>query len=124
MRPLLLTIGGKLAEVTLIYTIIVFSISYALSHLGFSRAQALNAVVIGSVFQIFSIPFFGWVGDKIGARRLYIAGTLLLAMMAIPLFHAIGSGSLASYTLAPRSDERRVGKECVRKCRSRWCTDD
>src|SRR3546814_10990824 len=24
------------------------------------------------------------------------------------------------YLLSPRSDERRVGKECVRTCRSRW----
>lgn len=99
-RPLLLTIGGKLAEVTLIYTILVFSISYAISKLGFSRADALNAVVIGAALQIFSIPFFGWVGDKVGARRLYIFGTLLLAVMAVPLFHAIGSGSLGSYILA------------------------
>lgn len=100
MRPLLLTIGGKLAEVTLIYTIIVYSISYATLNLGFSRADALYAVVIGSVCQIISIPFFGWVGDKVGARRLYIAGTLLLAAMAVPLFHAMGSGSLATYTVA------------------------
>lgn len=99
-RPLLLTVGGKLAEVTLIYTILVFSISYAMSKLGLSRADALNAVVIGSVFQILTIPFFGWVGDKVGARRLYIFGTLLLAVMAVPLFHALGSGSLGSYTLA------------------------
>ncbi len=100
MRPLLLTIGGKLAEVTLIYTILVFSISYAISNLGFSRGQALNAVLVGSVIQIFTIPFFGWVGDKVGARRLYIAGTLLLAVMAIPLFHMLGSGSLSLYTTA------------------------
>lgn len=99
-RPLLLTVGGKLAEVTLIYTILVFSISYAMSKLGLSRADALNAVVIGSVFQIFTIPFFGWVGDKVGARRLYIFGTLLLAVMAVPLFQALGSGSLGGYTLA------------------------
>src|SRR3546814_17507895 len=76
MRPLLLTIGGKQAAVTLIYTIFVFSISYALSHLGFSSAQALNAVVIGSVFAIFSILFFGWVGEKIGVTRLYFSRTL------------------------------------------------
>ncbi|MBV6306356.1 MHS family MFS transporter [Candidimonas humi] len=99
-RPLLLTVGGKLAEVTLIYTILVFSISYAMSKLGFSRGVALNAVVIGSVFQILTIPFFGWVGDKVGARRLYIFGTLLLAVMAVPLFHALGGGSPGSYTLA------------------------
>src|SRR3546814_19347213 len=33
----------------------------------------------------------------------------------------IGVGAGFSYgTLGPRSAERRVGKECVRPCRSRW----
>ncbi|WP_211435377.1 MFS transporter [Chitinasiproducens palmae] len=97
-RPLLLAIGGKLAEVTLVYTIVVFSISYAIGNLGFTRGDALNAIMIGSACQIFTIPLFGWIGDKIGARRLYIIGTLLMAVMAVPLFHAMGSGSLSSFT--------------------------
>ncbi|MGF6768336.1 MHS family shikimate/dehydroshikimate transporter-like MFS transporter [Paraburkholderia sp. GAS199] len=100
MRPLLLAIGGKLAEVTLVYTIIVFSISYATANLGFTRANALNAVLLGSLLQLVTIPLFGWLGDKIGARRLYTIGTLLLAVMAVPLFHAMGTGSLTLYTLA------------------------
>src|SRR3546814_14956903 len=32
-----------------------------------------------------------------------------------------GMGICHSYT--PRSEERRVGKECVRTCRSRWSPD-
>ena len=69
-RTLLMTIGGKLGEVTLFYTIVVFSISYATMNLGFSRGDALNAVLIGSALQLFSIPFFGWLADKVGARRI------------------------------------------------------
>ncbi|MBJ2156681.1 MFS transporter [Variovorax sp. IB41] len=99
-KPLLLTIGGKLAEVTLIYTILVFSISYATSRLGFSRADALHALIAGSVVMVFTIPASGWLADKVGARRLYVVGGLLLAVMAVPLFQAIGSGSLTAYTVA------------------------
>ena len=99
-RPLLLTIGGKLAEVTLIYTILVFSISYAVTRLGFSRGDALHALVLGSSLMVLTIPLFGWLADRVGARRLYVAGGVLLALMAVPLFQAIGSGSLAAYTAA------------------------
>ncbi|MCR6480534.1 MHS family MFS transporter [Variovorax sp. ZS18.2.2] len=99
-KPLLLTIGGKLAEVTLIYTILVFSISYATTRLGFSRADALHALIVGSVVMVFTIPASGWLADKVGARRLYVFGGLLLAVMAVPLFQAIGSGSLTAYTVA------------------------
>lgn len=100
LKPLLLTIGGKLAEVTLIYTILVFSISYATSRLGFSRADALQALIAGSAAMVFTIPASGWLADKVGARRLYVFGGLLLAVMAVPLFQAIGSGSLTAYTVA------------------------
>ncbi|MET3382502.1 MULTISPECIES: MFS transporter [Variovorax] len=100
LKPLLLTIGGKLAEVTLIYTILVFSISYATSRLGFSRSDALHALIAGSTVMVFTIPASGWLADKVGARRLYVFGGLLLAIMAVPLFQAIGSGSLTAYTVA------------------------
>jgi MFS family permease len=100
LKPLLLTIGGKLAEVTLIYTILVFSISYATSRLGFSRSYALHALIAGSTVMVFTIPASGWLADKVGARRLYVFGGLLLAIMAVPLFQAIGSGSLTAYTVA------------------------
>src|SRR3546814_13110775 len=35
-------------------------------------------------------------------------------------FTANGHGSFWRAAAADRSDERRVGKECVRKCRCRW----
>src|SRR3546814_20595880 len=33
---------------------------------------------------------------------------------------AFGGGSMLAALLLPRSEERRVGKECVSTCRSRW----
>lgn len=100
LRPLLLTLGAKLGEVTLYYTIAVFSISYATSKLGFSRGDTLSALMIAAVFQIITIPFFGWLADKVGARRLYVAGGVMLMIAAVPMFQAISSGSLQAYTVA------------------------
>jgi MFS transporter, MHS family, shikimate and dehydroshikimate transport protein len=100
LRPLLLTIGGKLGEVTLYFTLVVFSVSYAVSTLGFTRGDVLRAVMIGATCQIVMIPFFGWLGDKFGSRRVYGIGGLMLTFMAIPLFQAIGSGSLLAFTVA------------------------
>ncbi len=100
LRPLLLTMGAKIGEVTLYYTIAVFSISYATTRLGFSRGDALTALMIGAACQIVTIPFFGWLADKVGARRLYVCGGMLLAVAAIPLFQGLGSGSLTAYTVS------------------------
>lgn len=100
LRPLLLTMGAKISEVTLYYTIAVFAISYATTRLGFSRGDALTALMLGAACQIITIPFFGWLADKVGARRLYIFGGVLLAVVAVPLFQALGSGSITAYTVA------------------------
>jgi len=100
LRPLILCITGKLAEVTLVYTILVFSISYAIGKLGFSRSLALEALLLGAAGLTISIPIFGWLADKVGARRLYISGGVLLAVMAVPLFQAIGSGSYTAFAVA------------------------
>src|SRR6201999_1839480 len=96
----LLTIGGKLAEVTLYTTIIVFSLSYVTTKLGFPRSAALQAIMVGAVLQILTTPFFGWLADKVGARRLYTCSGILLVFVAVPLFWAIQSGSLTAYTAA------------------------
>jgi MFS family permease len=99
-RPLLLLIGGKLGEVTLYFTLVVFSVSYAITVLGLSRSDVLRAITVAAVFQLVGIPFFGWLGDRVGTRKLYIFGALLLAVSAIPLLTAIGSGSLRAFQIA------------------------
>ena len=99
-KSLLLCIGCKIAEVTLIYTFLVFSVSYAVSKLGFSRADALHALLYGAGVLMFTIPLFGVLADRIGARRVCGWGGMLLGLMAIPIFMAVGSGSLMAYSLA------------------------
>src|SRR3546814_9533563 len=51
--------------------------------------------------------------DPIQCRMLEDLG----AVAVMPLASLIGSGM---GILNPRSEERRVGKECVSTCRSRW----
>ena len=99
-KALLLCVGCKLAEVTLIYTFLVFSVSYAVSTLGFSRTDALQALLYGAAVMTFTIPLFGILGDRYGARRVCGWGGLLLGVMAVPIFVAVGSGSLLAYSIA------------------------
>ncbi|WBX87580.1 MFS transporter [Achromobacter mucicolens] len=99
-KALLLCVGCKLAEVTLLYTFLVFSVSYAVSTLGFSRTDALQALLYGAAVMTFTIPLFGILGDRYGARRVCGWGGLLMAVMAVPIFMAVGSGSLVAYSVA------------------------
>src|SRR3546814_11317522 len=40
--------------------------------------------------------------------------------VASSMIFKVSSLDEASHTVSPRSEERRVGKECVSTCRSRW----
>jgi len=99
-KSLLLCIGAKIAEVTLIYVFLVFSVSYAVSNLGFARADALNALLYGAALMVLTIPAVGVLSDRFGARRVCTWGGAALAVMAVPIFLAIGSGSLVAYSIA------------------------
>src|SRR3546814_10907739 len=66
--------------------------------------------------QIHGEPPHGGLGDGSGAHWA-VAGTVTATIVAAP-------GSPCTKAQAPhpvgRSAERRVGKECVSTCRSRW----
>src|SRR3546814_13954449 len=76
------------------------------------HAVAALAILGGLAYTIFS----EWLNTEIRGSWAYTD-----AMPQLPL---VGSGlsPLAQWIVVPliRSEERRVGKECVRTCRSRW----
>lgn len=86
LRPLLLAVGAKLAEVTLFYLVTIFILQYSTVTLGLSRAEVLNSILIAATVGLFAIPIYGHFGDRIGARTIYGVGGILLALFAIPLF--------------------------------------
>lgn len=95
-KSLLLAIGAKLPEVTLYYLLTVFIVSYASTRLGFSRSAVLDAVMMGALLQVISIPLFGLLADRVGVRRFYAFGAFLMAVAVVPLLHWIDSGSVAA----------------------------
>src|SRR3546814_12461125 len=72
---------------------------------------------------------FGMVGVLAAQETARIAGFTLLVSSGT-LLAAVGTnqvdvivGALFYLVSSTRSDERRVGKECVSTCRSRWSPD-
>src|SRR3546814_11044519 len=72
-----------------------------------------------------------WSSDVCSSDLARPVGTLIFtaidraygrgAKLTIALF--LLGGSTAAIAFLPRSEERRVGKECVSTCRSRWSPD-
>ncbi|OLL31228.1 MFS transporter [Burkholderia sp. SRS-W-2-2016] len=96
---LLFTIGNKLGEVTLYYTVTVFLIAYA-GKLGFSKADTLHALLIGAVCQVLGMIVAGWLCSKVGGRLIACLGGLAMALSISALIAMIDTHDPFYLTLA------------------------
>jgi len=85
-RSFLVAIGLKLSEVSWVYMLTVFVVVYATTELGMPKSLMLNAVFIGALLELFTIPLFGHFSDLFGRRSLYFAGVAFTILFAFPLF--------------------------------------
>lgn len=85
-RNVLLAMGARFAENAFFYIFTVLILSYGSQQLGMEKEQMLNAVLIGSAVQLFVIPWFGALSDRLGRRPVYLGGALFLALFAFPFF--------------------------------------
>jgi MHS family shikimate/dehydroshikimate transporter-like MFS transporter len=88
-KTFLLAIGLKISEVSWVYIVTVFAVVYATTQLGLPKSTLLNAIIIGSLIEVFTIPLFGYLSDRVGRRPLYFAGTIFTILFAFPLFWLI-----------------------------------
>src|SRR3546814_19149587 len=95
------------------------------------RLGALVALVVGSMIGggIFSLPQNMAASADVGAVLIGWAITAVGMLTLAFVFKTLANrkhnldGGVYAYAKAgfgDRSEERRVGKECVSKCRSRW----
>lgn len=93
-------IGLKASEVSWIYVLTIFVVGYVANTLGLPKSVALNGVLLGAGLELITLPFFGWLSDKIGRRILYILGAIASVVCAFPLFMLIGGGNDFTIMLA------------------------
>ncbi len=73
-KTVILTALVRMAEQAPFYIFTAFVFTYGTTVLGTSRDLILTAVLAASVFSFFSIPFSGYLSDKIGRKRMYMYG--------------------------------------------------
>jgi len=99
-RTFLVAVGLKLSEVSWVYMLTVFVVVYATSKLDLPKQMMLDAVLYAALFELISLPLFGWLADKIGRRPLYVLGALFTILFAFPLFWMLETKSAALVTAA------------------------
>ncbi|OED31740.1 MHS family MFS transporter [Planococcus maritimus] len=99
-REVLIAVGAKVVETAPFYIFGTFIVSYATTNLGFSRTATLGAVMVATIITTILIPVMGSLSDRIGRKKLYIAGASAMALFAFPYFWMIHQGSVLMLVLA------------------------
>lgn len=92
-KEVLIAVGAKVVETAPFYIFGTFIVSYATTQLGFSRTVTLNAVTIATIVTTILIPIMGKLSDKIGRKKLYVGGTVLMMLYAFPYFWLLHQNS-------------------------------
>jgi len=83
------------------YLYTVFILTYATQpQIGFSRSPVLNAIALTAVIEIFAIPTYGWLSDKLGRRPVYLFGAIFTGLFAFPFFWLVETSKAPLMTLA------------------------
>jgi MHS family shikimate/dehydroshikimate transporter-like MFS transporter len=88
-KDLLIGLGARITEVSWIYVITIFGLSYAVTSMDLPRGLVLGAIAAGAVLELVTIPVFGALSDRIGRRPVYLLGCLAAIALAFPIFWAI-----------------------------------
>ncbi len=83
---IVLTALVRMAEQAPFYIFTAFIFSYGTTVLGAQRDLILVAVLTASVVSLFTIPFSGYLSDRIGRRRMYVLGVLTTAVFSFVYF--------------------------------------
>lgn len=71
----------------------VFIVPYVVSTGAMERQPALMLLTFSAFLHIFAIPFFAWLSDRFGRRRIMIFGAVLSIALIFPMFAAFNSGN-------------------------------
>ncbi len=99
-REIILTALARMAEQAPFYIFTAFVFSYATGTLKVSRDVILTAVLAASVLSFFSIPFFGFLSDRIGRKRMYMIGAAVTGVFGFIYFALLNTLSVGLIFLA------------------------
>jgi metabolite-proton symporter len=90
-RNFLVVLGARMAENGLGYFFPVFGLSYVIKTVGVPNSEALSALMLAFVIELFAILGFAALSDRVGRRPVYMFGALAGVALAFPFFWMVGT---------------------------------
>jgi len=95
-KNVVLAMGARIAENGAFYLYTIFILTYAtLPQIGFSRSSVLYAIALAAVVEIFAIPTYGWLSDKLGRRPVYLFGAIFTGLFAFSFFWLVETSKVS-----------------------------
>ena len=99
-KAIALSAFARMAENGPFYIFTAFVFAYGVGTLKMSRDFLLTAVLAAAVLEFFTIPFFGYLSDRIGRKRMYTIGVIAVGIYGFVYFGLLNTGSAALIFLA------------------------
>ncbi|OOW04398.1 MFS transporter [Pseudomonas sp. MF6396] len=97
--PTLLGAAAMVVCYALFYISTVFSLSYGVSTLGYSRETFLALLCFAVVFMALATPLSAWLSDRYGRKPVLIVGGVLAILSGFTIEPLLTSGSTAGVAL-------------------------
>jgi MFS transporter, MHS family, shikimate and dehydroshikimate transport protein len=99
-KNVVLGVGSRIGIDAAFYILAVYSLTHISTNLGLSQNIGLLAVSIAALIEVFSIPSFGSVSDRVGRKPVLIGGAALLGIWMFPFFGLLNTKSAILIILA------------------------
>ncbi len=88
-RDVLTAMGMRIAENGCFYIFTVFVLVYGEETLNMPKSTMLTGVIIAAAIGLFTVPFYGALSDRVGRRKLYMAGAVFTLLFVYPFFELL-----------------------------------
>jgi MFS family permease len=87
-RSVVAVLFAEMAQTSYFYLVAVFTISFATRQLGVGKVVITQAVLIANVVAFIAMPIIGAWCDRVGRKRLFLAG-VILAALSMPFYYQL-----------------------------------
>jgi MFS family permease len=82
------------------YIFTVFVLTYTTKNLGFDKNDVYTWVIIGAIVSMITVPFWGYMSDRVGRKRIYVAGAVAMLAWSYPYWALLDTRSTGLVVLA------------------------